>query len=352
MQTIQINASKSYNIYVGNNILTNCGELISSTKSYKKAVIVTDDIVDNLYAEIVETSLKNSGISTLKFVFKNGEESKSHEVLLTLFDFLVENQVTRSDLIIALGGGVVGDLTGFASATYLRGVDFVQIPTTLLAQTDSSIGGKTAVNIASGKNLVGAFKQPECVICDLSTLSTLSDDIYADGMSEVIKYAMIKSKSLFHTIASGINENNIESIITECICIKKAVVEGDEFDKGERMLLNFGHTLGHAIEKYYNYTGITHGKAVAIGMMLISSACEKNGLTSKGTTNELKQILKKFGLPTDTEIPMKNLLEFCLNDKKRESDFINIIVASKIGESHIKKILVCDFYNLMEEENV
>ncbi len=352
MQTIQINASKSYNIYVGNNILANCGELISNVKSYKKAVVVTDDIVNDLYGDAVETSLKKSGISTLKFIFKNGEESKSHEVLISLYNFLVENQVTRSDLIIALGGGVVGDLTGFASATYLRGVDFVQIPTTLLAQTDSSIGGKTAVNIASGKNLVGAFKQPECVICDLSTLSTLSDDIYADGMSEVIKYGMIKSKSLFDTIASGVNESNIESIITECICIKKAVVEGDEFDKGERMLLNFGHTLGHAIEKHYNYTGITHGKAVAIGMMLISSACEKIGLTVKGTTGELKKSLEKFNLPTDTEIPTEKLIAFCLNDKKRESDFINIIVASKIGESHIKKMPVADFYNLMEVKNV
>lgn len=348
MQTIQINASSSYNIYVGESILAQCGDIINKIKPYKKAVIVTDDIVEKLYAQTVLESLEKSGIKATVFSFNNGEESKSHKTLITLYEFLSQNSMSRTDLLIALGGGVVGDLTGFAAATYLRGLDFVQIPTTLLAQTDSSIGGKTAVNIESGKNLVGAFKQPECVICDTETLKTLSDEIYSDGMSEIIKYGMIKSKSLFETLSIGINDSQLIDVITECINIKKYVVEADEFDKGERMLLNFGHTFGHAIEKANNYTGITHGKAVAIGMMIISEYSEKTGITAKGTTEKLKNCLEKYNLPTRTDFKVSELIKTCLNDKKRETDNINLIICKDIGESEIKKLAIPDFYKLME----
>ncbi len=352
MQAIQINASSSYNIYVGEGILSQSGKIISNTKVYKKAVIVTDDIVEKLYGDTVLKSLEKSGIIATIFAFKNGEESKSHKTLIALYEFLSQNAVSRTDLLIALGGGVVGDLTGFASATYLRGLDFVQIPTTLLAQTDSSIGGKTAVNIASGKNLVGAFKQPECVICDTKTLKTLSDEIYSDGMSEIIKYGMIKSKSLFDSLSKGINDTQLIDVITECINIKKSVIECDEFDKGERMLLNFGHTFGHAIEKAYNYTGITHGKAVAIGMMIISEYAEKSGITKKGTTEKLKACLEKYNLPTSTNFNISELIGTCLNDKKRETDKINLILCNDIGKSEIKKLSIPDFYKLMEVANV
>lgn len=352
MQTITINASKSYNIFVGHGILTDSGKLISKHKAYKRAVIVTDDIVSPLYADKVAQSLNESRIATELFVFRNGEESKSHETLLRLYSFLVEKEITRSDLIIALGGGVVGDLTGFASATYLRGVDFVQIPTTLLAQTDSSIGGKTAVDIKEGKNLVGAFKQPELVICDLDTLSTLSEDIYADGMAEVIKYGMIKSQQLFDKLVERKDRTDLESIITECINIKKNVVEYDEFDKGERMLLNFGHTIGHAIEKSCNYTGITHGKAVAVGMVIMTRACERSGLCKEGTAESLVKCLEAFGLKTDTDKTLSELLPFCLNDKKRDNQSINIIICSCIGESYIKKLSINDFNKLMEDADV
>ncbi len=352
MQTIKINASSSYNIYVGEGILTQCGEIINCVKNYKKAVIVTDDIVEKLYAKTVIESLQRNGISVTVFAFKNGEESKSHKTLIDLYEFLSQNGISRTDLIIALGGGVVGDLTGFACATYLRGLDFIQIPTTLLAQTDSSIGGKTAVNISSGKNLVGAFKQPECVICDTATLKTLSDEVYSDGISEIIKYGMIKSSSLFETLSRGINDSQLISVITECINIKKSVVEADEFDKGERMLLNFGHTFGHAIEKAHNYTGITHGKAVAIGMMIISEYSEKAGITQKGTTAKLKHCLEKYNLPTSTDFKVSELISTCLNDKKRETDNINLILCDDIGKSEIRKISIPDFYKLMEVTNV
>lgn len=352
MQTITINATTQYDIIVGNGLLDSCGEIISDISKSKKAVIVTDDNVGNLYAERTIKSLNKSGISTELFVFQNGEKSKSHEVLIRLYEFLTEKQITRSDLLIALGGGVVGDLTGFAAATYLRGMEVVQIPTTLLAQTDSSIGGKTAVNISNGKNLVGAFKQPLCVICDIDTFSTLPNEIFSDGMSEIIKYGMIRSRSLFDILTENCIDKHIEKVIVECINIKKSVVEADEFDKGERMLLNFGHTFGHALEKHYNFDGISHGRAVAIGMCIMSQATEKAGLSKVGTTDSLISCLKKNGLDTETDIPVKALIKNCLNDKKRESDKINLIVCKDIGESEILKLSIPDFFNLMEAENV
>jgi len=348
MQTVSIKATTEYDIIVGNNILSSCGEIISKLSKAKKAVIITDNIVGDLYLNTVKKSIDSVGISTETFIFQNGEKSKSHEVLIKLYEFLTENQTTRSDLIIALGGGVVGDLTGFAAATYLRGMEVVQIPTTLLAQTDSSIGGKTAVNISNGKNLVGAFKQPLCVICDIDTLKTLSHEIFADGMAEIIKYGMIRSKKLFEILAKGSIESVLEDVIVECINIKKSVVEADEFDKGERMLLNFGHTFGHALEKHYNFDGISHGRAVAIGMCIISKATEKAGITKAGTTNELTNCLSKYGLDTSTEIPTELLIKSCLNDKKRESDKINIIACKCVGESEILKLSIPEFYSLME----
>ncbi len=352
MQTITMNAMTKYEIMVGEGLLEKTGEIISKVSRSKRAVIVTDNIVGALYSERVINSLKMSNISAETFVFQNGEKSKSHEVLIKLYEFLTDMRITRSDLIIALGGGVVGDLTGFAAATYLRGMDVVQIPTTLLAQTDSAIGGKTAVNISNGKNLVGAFKQPLCVICDLSTIKTLSKEIFSDGMAEIIKYGMIRSESLFNTLAENPADMNLEQVIVECINIKKSVVEADEFDKGERMLLNFGHTIGHAIEKHYNFDGISHGQAVAIGMCIMSDYTEKAKLTKKGTTEVLIKCLEKYGLPTKTDIPVSKLIGYCLNDKKRESENINIIVCDDIGKSEIIKLSIKDFYKLMEVENV
>lgn len=352
MQTITINASSRYNIYVGDDILKMSGELISKLSTSKKAVIVTDDIVDKLYSKTLINSLEISGFTVFKFVFENGEPSKCHSTLIGLYEFLVENQITRSDMLIALGGGVVGDLTGFAAATYLRGINFVQIPTTLLAQTDASIGGKTAVDIKSGKNLVGAFKQPLCIITDTKLLKSLPADIFSDGMSEIIKYGMIKSESLFNKLLSEDINKNLHDVIIECINIKKDAVESDEFDKGQRMLLNFGHTLGHSIEKYYNFSGITHGKAVAIGMCEISEISERKGITQKGVTEKLKQCLVKYGLPVSTKVPLNERIDICMSDKKRENDSINIIICKNIGESYIDKLSVKDFYKFMGESNV
>lgn len=342
MKILTVNASKSYDIIIGKGLLEKSGELIGKVSTAKKAVIITDDIVDGLYSKKVGASLEESGIKSLKFVFPNGEKSKSHAVLLELYSFLVKNDVTRGDLLIALGGGVTGDLVGFCAATYLRGVDFVQIPTTLLAQVDSSVGGKTAVNIPEGKNLIGAFKQPLLVISDVDTLSTLSDEIFADGMGEVVKYGMIRSYTLFEKLENGKVKDDLEDIIYECVDIKRAVVENDEFDTGERMILNFGHTLGHALEKKFNFSGISHGKAVAVGMMLVTEKC-----ADESTANRLRSCLIANNLPVVAKAELSELYELSVNDKKRLAEKIRIIVCKQIGKAEIITMSMSEFRSFL-----
>lgn len=335
MQNVHVNASRSYDILIGSGLLDNAGEYISAAISSRHVCVVTDDNVDALYSERMMATLAGHGFSAVKYVFPHGEASKCHKTLLGLYDFLADNGFTRSDALIALGGGVVGDLTGFAAATYMRGIGFVQVPTTVLAQTDSSVGGKTAVDIAGGKNLVGAFYQPQLVICDTDTLSSLTPEFFADGMAEVVKYGMIKSRELFDILTENDIHENLEDIITRCVSIKAQVVENDEREKGERMLLNFGHTLGHAIEKYYDYTGITHGYAVAIGMSTFTHIAEKCGMCEPGVSAKLDALLTKCHLPLTTEAPMDVLFKNSLGDKKRLSSGMNIIICPEIGTSRI-----------------
>lgn len=348
MTKIRVNASKPYDVVIGNGLLSQAGALIAETVKGRKAVIVTDDIVNGLYAEKLIKSMNESGFTTDIFVFPNGEESKCHKTLIELYDFLAEKNITRSDFLVALGGGVVGDLTGFAAATYLRGIDYVQIPTTLLAQVDSSVGGKTAVDIGAGKNLVGAFKQPDIVIADIDTLDTLSEEIFTDGMGEVVKYGMIWSKELFDLLKTGRVKENLAKIVEQCVDIKRQVVETDEFDTGLRMILNFGHTLGHSIEKYYNYHGFSHGKAVSVGMYLITTIGEKAGLIKGNISEELKDCLTANNMPYESETPAEALFGGAVNDKKRFSDTISIILCREIGKADIVKMNINDFRNMIE----
>lgn len=346
MKHITVNTSQSYNIFMEHGILSKCGEVLSQILNTKTLAIITDDIVDSLYAETVTNSLTSQGFKVCKFVFPNGENSKSISVLNEIYDFLCLNNITRTDCLIALGGGVVGDITGFTAATYLRGLDYVQIPTTLLSQIDSSVGGKTAVNLNCGKNLVGAFKQPKCVICDTDTLKTLSKENLSDGMAEAIKYGMIRDENLFELFENHDIDNImdcIDEVVYRCVSIKKNIVEADEFDKGERMILNFGHTLGHAIEKFYNYE-ISHGNAIAIGMCLMTESAYRANICDKEVLNRLINCVKAYGLPYEVDADIKVLVDLCSNDKKRESDSINFIVCDKIGHSVIKKTYVDDFH--------
>lgn len=293
-------------------------------------------------------SLSDAGIEAMKFVFPHGEASKNHSTLLNIYEFMAVNGYTRSDFIVALGGGVVGDTAGYAAATYMRGIDFVQIPTTVVSQADSSVGGKTAVNINGGKNLVGLFHQPRLVICDTDTLDTLTPEFFSDGMAEVVKHGMIKSAELFDILSNKDIKENIVDIMKLNVTIKGQVVENDEREKGERMLLNFGHTLAHALEKYYNFSGLTHGCAVAIGMSTFTHIAEKRGMCKTGTADKLDALLTKCGLPLTDPAPIDELFRLSLGDKKHLSSGMNIVICSDIGSSEIAKMSVDEYEKFLK----
>ena len=294
---------RSYQIIIEKGLINRVSEEISRVYKGKKIFIITDDNVNKYYGGKISEELKKNGFEVNLLSLKPGEETKNFNTLPIVYDELLNFNLTRSDLIIALGGGVIGDLAGFVASTYLRGIDFVQIPTSLLAQVDSSVGGKVAVDLDRGKNLVGSFYHPKFVLIDPEVLNTLDNRFFIDGMAEVIKYGCIKDKQFFDYLEKMENNqqliNDMEVVIHKCCDIKRQVVENDEKDKGERMLLNFGHTLGHAIEQYYNYTKYSHGEGVAIGMYVISKISEEKGLTKKGTSQKIKNILDIFQIYSD-----------------------------------------------------
>ncbi|MBQ8409513.1 MAG: 3-dehydroquinate synthase [Clostridia bacterium] len=338
MKKVTVNASRVYDIIIEKGILDRAGEEASRIIKPCKAAILTDSNVAPLYAERLEHSLISAGYVPLRFTVVAGEESKSAESYLSFLNFLAKHKITRSDCIFALGGGVVGDLAGFAAATYLRGIRFIQIPTTLLAMVDSSVGGKTAIDIPSGKNLVGAFYQPSLVLCDYETLDTLSDHIFADGCAEVIKYGIINDKSLFEKLKKPIKEQ-IEDIIENCVRDKRDVVDADERDVGVRQLLNLGHTAAHSIEMLSNFE-ISHGSAVAIGTALIARAARAYGYCPEEDVAEIIAMLKAYNLPTECPYSAHELTEIALSDKKRSGGKINLIVPFGIGNSRIFEISI------------
>ncbi|MCL2014277.1 MAG: 3-dehydroquinate synthase [Oscillospiraceae bacterium] len=347
---IKVKTSTEYDIIIENGSLCKTGPLIREVSDAQKAVVVTDSNVAPLYADRIRNSLRAFGFNVFLFKFKAGEKSKNHNILQELYEFLCENRISRKDLLIALGGGVTGDLTGFAAATFLRGLDFVQIPTTLLAQIDSSVGGKTAVNIKSGKNLVGAFKQPLRVLCDPEVLKTLPAEVFRDGMGEVIKHAAIKDSALFDELIGNSIKNAYdisEKMIYRNIDIKREIVEHDEFENGERRLLNFGHTLAHSAEKLSNYQNLSHGMAVSAGMAMITKASERAGITHSGVYEKLCACLEKYGLPRDFRYDMKDLIRNIINDKKIESGKINLILLLNLGKACIKPLTIKEFENFM-----
>ncbi len=337
MKTVEVDASTRYTIYIGKGLLPETGAYLRKVSHAKTAAIITDDIVNGLYADTVEQSLKSAGYETLKFVFPNGEASKNIKVYGEMLEFLAENRVTRTDCIVALGGGVVGDMAGFAAATYLRGIDFIQIPTTLLSCVDSSVGGKTAIDLNAGKNLAGAFYQPKLVLCDYTTLSTLSDRLFSDGMAEVIKYGVIFDRAFFDFLAENNAKEHLETVIEKCVTFKRDVVHLDETDKGLRGLLNFGHTLGHAIEGCSDFA-ISHGSAVAIGMVLAARGAYKSGMTDENCTDAIIKVLQKYDLPTGTVYAADALFEHALSDKKRDGGQITLIIPKKMGECVLHKV--------------
>ncbi len=314
-------------------------------KSFR-AAIVTDRNVGALYLDDVRRSLDKAKIDLVVFTVEPGEVSKSFSTLEKLVEFLAAQHFTRSDVLLALGGGVVGDLTGFAAASFLRGVPFYQVPTTLLAMVDSSIGGKTAINLAAGKNLCGTFYQPQKIFTDPETLATLPDAIFADGAAEALKYGMICDRELFAAISGGALQSDAETIITRCIEIKASVVQRDTFDRGERRLLNFGHTLGHAIEIASNFA-ISHGSAVAIGMMEITRIACRRQLCPAQTAEKLQTALKNLHLPTANPYPVDTMLQTMLNDKKRHGGILEFVVPRDIGKCELLPVPVDDLKDFL-----
>ena len=329
MNKVKVSASKEYEVLIGQGLLKNCGELIKPHLKTDKVFIVTDDKVSSLYLDTLKNALKQSDISSAEFIFPNGEQSKSADTYIKLLNVLAENKINRADTLIALGGGVVGDLTGFAAATFLRGIGFIQIPTTLLSAVDSSVGGKTAIDLDAGKNLAGAFYQPSVVICDTDTLSTLDETNYKCGMAEVIKYGILCDKEFFDKLLSRDISN--EDIITKCVQIKSDVVKDDEFDTGRRKLLNLGHTIGHAIESLSKYQ-TPHGLAVAIGMNYISKIAYNNGLCDERTVTETEEILKAYGLPLTCDYTLDEIISKLTSDKKVEGEKIDLIIPEHTGK--------------------
>lgn len=327
----------SYPIYIGKNLLKDANKYFNLNR---KALIVTDDGVPHKYAQDVA----NLCASAIVVTVKSGEESKSLASLEKLLRTMLENDFERSDCIVAVGGGVVGDLAGFASSVYMRGIDFYNVPTTLLSQVDSSIGGKTAVNFGGVKNNIGSFKQPRAVLVDIDTLSTLPPRHLSSGLAESIKMSLTSDKELFDFFKTHSKEeiyNNIEEIIVKSLAIKKRVVEEDEKENGIRKILNFGHTLGHGIESAEGMSGLYHGECVALGMLPVSAQQIKN---------DLIEIFKKVDLPYAYKGDLSKAISYISHDKKCSAGMLSIIRVETPGEYIIEKISLDSFYNLVINE--
>ena len=328
MNTVTVNASKKYDILIGSNLLCRIGTEAKKLGKAQTVCVVSETTVFPLYGKAVTESLVDAGFCVNTFVFPAGEESKNPETYLALLNHLAQHKLTRTDLIVALGGGVTGDLAGFAAATYLRGIRFIQIPTTLLAAVDSSVGGKTAIDLPSGKNLVGAFCQPSLVLCDMDVLETLPLPVFRDGCAEVIKYGILYDPALFsHLEHYGLNFDR-QKVITRCVELKRDVVMEDEFDTGLRMKLNFGHTIGHGIEARSDFT-LSHGKSVAIGMAIVTRA------SHCPDAERILTLLGQFGLPVTAEYPVDDIYAYTLSDKKRTGGTVNLIIPNTIGNCSI-----------------
>lgn len=348
---LTVNTSKPYEIIIERGCLDELGARCAALfPAGAKAAVISDSNVFPIYGERALASLREAGFAPSSFVFPAGEGSKQLSTVGDMLGFLAQQGLTRSDFLVALGGGVTGDMAGFAAACYLRGVSFVQVPTSLLAQVDSSVGGKTAVDLPQGKNLAGAFHQPSLVLIDPDTLGTLPPLFFSDGMGEVIKYGCIRSRALFETLRDAADlRPQMESILFSCVDCKREIVEHDEFDTGERMVLNFGHTLGHALEKAHGYTGLTHGAAVGIGMVLIARLGEHMGLTEDGTAEQIASLLEKYSLPVSDSAPLDQIVEATALDKKGLGGDLRIVLLHTIGDSFVHRLPRAEFARLCRE---
>lgn len=341
IQTIQVHTSPAYEVSIGGGLLRYCGQHLRKVLAPCRVAVITDSTVAPLYLETVTGSLEAAGFTVCFDIFPAGEGSKNLETLSAILEFLAEQRLTRTDCVVALGGGVTGDMAGFAAAVYLRGIRCVQLPTTLLSAVDSSVGGKTAIDLKAGKNLAGAFLQPAAVLCDTDCLRSLPADVFADGAAEAIKTGVLCDESLFALFEDGTLTAAPAEVIARCIAYKAGVVERDEKEQNERRLLNLGHTVGHAIEKCSGYT-IPHGHAVAAGLAIIARAAEALGWTEEPIAKRISDCLAKNGLPTGTDFSAEDLAHAASADKKRAGGDITLVIPKKIGVCELRKVPVTE----------
>lgn len=346
MHTVTIQVSPPYDVHIGAGLLPLSGDLIASRISARRCVLVTDSGVAPIYAQTVRAALEQAGFTVFLYILTAGEQHKTIPVCAQLLSYFAQCELTRSDLAIALGGGLVGDITGFACAVYQRGIDYIQMPTTLLAACDASVGGKTAVDLPEGKNLAGAFHQPRMVICDTNTFETLPQAVFSDGMAEVIKHALIADRDLLSTL-TGPHVPETNDLVRRNVEIKASFVCADETEHGIRKMLNFGHTLGHAVERCSGYS-ISHGNAVAIGMTLVCHAAEKLGYSPRGTYDTVCDLLHKHHLPTAHPYTAGELYAAATADKKRSGDAIDIVILKALGQGEILRLTLDELRRFTE----
>lgn len=346
IRTIPVSAAPAYEVSIGPGLLQTCGQRLKPLLGDCRVAVITDTTVAPLYLKTVLQSLEQAGLETCSHVFPAGEGNKTLATLSDILEFLAAQHLTRTDCVAALGGGVTGDMAGFAAAVYLRGIRCVQLPTTLLAAVDSSVGGKTAVDLTAGKNLAGAFSQPAAVLCDTDCLRTLPAAVFADGAAEAIKTGVLCDESLFALFEDGTLTADPGEVIARCIAYKAGVVERDEKEQGERKLLNLGHTVGHAIEKCSGFT-IPHGHAVAAGLAIMARAAETLGWTEEPLAARIAACLAKNGLPTGTDYTAEALAQAALSDKKRAGNTITVVVPRRIGACELKKLPVSELLPLI-----
>lgn len=335
VHTVDIHASRDYTVMIGGGLLDSAGTLAAPLVRGRRAVICAGEHVMPLYGARLRHSLETAGFTVACCTYPAGESAKTPETLLAIVNSLAEHGLTRADAVFALGGGVTGDMAGLAAALYQRGIACVQLPTTLLAAVDASVGGKTAVNLPQGKNQLGVFSQPALVLCDTDTFQTLPADVYAEGWAEVIKYAFLRRGPLQALLQE--DEPDLAAVIAACVEIKRDIVAADEFDTGERQLLNFGHTVGHAIEKCANYQ-IYHGFAVAIGMAVITRGCVSLGLCPSEVLVKLESYLNRFNLPQRCPYSADELIAAAMADKKRAGERITLVLPQAVGVCRLESV--------------
>lgn len=343
MKKYVVSTAKPYEIIIGEDIIKQSGQLIKQCFPPCKVCVVTDSTVNNIYAQVLLSSLMEHGYQTSKVVFPAGEHSKNLSTYSNILEAFADEGLIRSDVVVALGGGVVGDLAGFAASTYMRGIPYIQIPTTYLAAIDSSIGGKTGINLLSGKNLAGAFWQPSLVICDYKTFDSLSHSKMLEGVAEAVKSAVVAEASLI----DHIRNRNYEYVMERCVSIKKSVVEADERDTGLRQLLNFGHTIGHGLEKLSSFS-ISHGQAVAKGMVAEARAACALGLTDTDIAPQLVEILGGMGFDLSITYSADELYHYALTDKKISGDKITMVIPEAIGKCRLQKISLSELRKFIQ----